>query len=197
MFKRLFSIVLVITFFTSLAPGCQRPAKKPEGPSSRQRTAEQQAPRTMDQPLLRISSIMYPPSTGNDQRKLGSKFQGRIVELVNIERQNVGQRPLLEDPLLDKGASLKAIDMRDNSYFSHTSPTYGGPFQQMRSLDVPYQTAAENIAAGYKTPEAVVAGWMNSPGHRANILNGSFGKIGVGYGPGGEAGAYWVQWFTD
>ena len=84
--------------------------------------------------------------------------------------------------------------MKDNNYFSHTSPTYGSPFQMMKSFGISYKTAGENIAKGYKTPGAVVNGWMNSSGHRANILNSSFTRIGVGYVSNGH---YWTQMFIS
>jgi uncharacterized protein YkwD len=82
--------------------------------------------------------------------------------------------------------------MQDNKYFSHTSPTYGSPYQMMRSFGISFRSAGENIAKGYRTPQAVVDGWMNSPGHRANILNGSYTHIGVGYVSGGN---HWTQMF--
>jgi uncharacterized protein YkwD len=81
--------------------------------------------------------------------------------------------------------------MRDKGYFSHTSPTYGSPFNMLKSFGISYKSAGENIARGYTTPKAVVDGWMNSPGHRANILNSSFTEIGVGY----ASGNYWTQMF--
>lgn len=82
--------------------------------------------------------------------------------------------------------------MRDNRYFSHDSPTYGTPFQMMKSFGISYRSAGENIAYGYSTPQSVVDGWMNSAGHRANILNSSYSRIGVGYV---ASGNYWTQWF--
>ena len=89
-------------------------------------------------------------------------------------------------------ARTKSQDMRDKGYFSHTSPTYGSPFDMMKQFGISYRTAGENIAMGYSTPQAVVTGWMNSPGHRANILNGAFTEIGVGYV---QSGGYWTQMF--
>ncbi|MNH43142.1 Cysteine-rich secretory protein family protein [compost metagenome] len=77
-----------------------------------------------------------------------------------------------------------------NNYFSHTSPTYGSPFDMMRSFGVKYSYAGENIASGQRTPQEVMTAWMNSAGHRANILNGNFTKIGVGY-----VNGEWVQMF--
>ena len=82
--------------------------------------------------------------------------------------------------------------MKDNNYFSHTSPTYGSPFEMMKKFGISYKTAGENIAQGQITPQAVVNGWMNSSGHRANILNASYNRIGVGYV---AEGNYWTQMF--
>ena len=82
--------------------------------------------------------------------------------------------------------------MADNRYFSHTSPTYGSPFQMIKNFGISYRTAGENIAAGQRTPKAVVDAWMNSSGHRANILNASYTQIGVGYV---ASGHYWTQMF--
>lgn len=120
-------------------------------------------------------------------------FESEVVRLVNEIRVKNGLNKLTEDWELSRVARYKSQDMKDNKYFSHTSPVYGSPFQMMKNFGISYRTAAENIAKGYSTPEAVVNGWMNSSGHRANILNGSFTKIGVGYVSGGH---YWTQMFT-
>ena len=80
--------------------------------------------------------------------------------------------------------------MRDQGYFSHTSPTYGSPFSMMQSLGITYRSAGENIAKGYATAEAVVNAWMASDGHRANILSTRYTSMGIGYVDG-----YWTQWF--
>ena len=82
--------------------------------------------------------------------------------------------------------------MLDNRYFSHTSPTYGSPFQMIKAFGLSYRTAGETIAKGYASPQAVVNGWMNSSGHRANILNVSYTQIGIGYV---AQGNYWTQMF--
>ena len=89
-------------------------------------------------------------------------------------------------------ARIKSQDMVDQNYFSHTSPTYGTPFQMLTSFGMSYHAAGENIAYGQRTPREVVAAWMNSPGHRANILNASYTQIGVGYV---ASGNYWTQLF--
>ena len=89
-------------------------------------------------------------------------------------------------------ARYKSQDMLDNRYFSHNSPTYGTPFQMIKAFGLSYRTAGEKIAKGYPSPQAVVNGWMNSSGHRANILNASYTQIGVGYV---AQGNYWTQMF--
>ncbi|MGA9289383.1 MAG: CAP domain-containing protein, partial [Anaerobacillus sp.] len=82
--------------------------------------------------------------------------------------------------------------MQQKHYFSHTSPTYGSPFDMMRDFGVDFNTAGENIAQGQQTPEAVVDAWMKSEGHRKNIMNSSFTHIGVGLA---QDGHYWTQMF--
>ncbi len=121
-----------------------------------------------------------------------SAYESEVVRLVNIERQKNGLSPLTQDWQLSRVARYKSEDMKNKGYFSHTSPTYGSPFEMMKNFGISYRSAGENIAKGYATPEAVVKGWMNSPGHRANILNKSFTHIGVGYV---ENGSYWTQMF--
>ena len=121
-----------------------------------------------------------------------SSYENEVVRLVNIERGKQGLKPLASDWQLSRVARYKSQDMRDKGYFSHTSPTYGSPFEMMKSFGISYRTAGENIARGQKTPSAVVNAWMNSSGHRANILNSSFTKIGVGYV---KDGNYWTQMF--
>lgn len=123
---------------------------------------------------------------------VGRSFEREVVRLVNVERTKRGLSPLSENWQLSRVARYKSEDMRDSGYFSHTSPTYGTPYQMMKSFGISYKSAGENIARGQSTPEAVVNAWMNSSGHRANILNSSFTEIGVGYASGGS---YWTQMF--
>ena len=113
-------------------------------------------------------------------------------DVVNAERAKYGLAALTLDETLCGYARVKSQDMHDQGYFSHTSPTYGSPFDMMRSFGVSYRSAGENIAMGYSTPEAVVAAWINSEGHRANILSANYTTLGVGYV---EDGGYWTQWF--
>lgn len=120
-------------------------------------------------------------------------YEQEVIRLVNAERAKYGLSALTEDWELSRVARIKSQDMHDRRYFDHTSPTYGSPFDMMRAFGIRYRTAGENIAMGYATPAAVVRAWMNSAGHRANILNASYTKIGVGYV---ASGSYWTQHFT-
>ena len=122
-----------------------------------------------------------------------TSYEQEVVRLVNIERNKQGIKSLTSDWQLSRVARYKSQDMKDKGYFSHTSPTYGSPFEMMKSFGISYRTAGENIAKGQRTPSEVVNAWMNSSGHRANILNSSFTKIGVGYV---KDGNYWTQMFT-
>lgn len=116
----------------------------------------------------------------------------QVVELVNKERAKQGLPALKIDNELSKVARVKSNDMATNKYFDHTSPTYGSPFDMMKKFGIKYSTAGENIAMGQRTPEEVMKAWMNSDGHRANILNKNYTHIGVGYVANGN---YWTQEF--
>ena len=124
-----------------------------------------------------------------------SSYGAQVVSLVNKERAAQGLSALTADSRLTRLAQLKAEDMAKNKYFSHTSPTYGSAFDMMKTYGVSYDTAGENIATGQKTAEAVMEGWMNSQGHRANILNSAYTGIGVGYAKSSDGTTYWVQIF--
>ena len=121
-----------------------------------------------------------------------TSFEQQVVDLVNEIRVKNGLNKLTMNWELSRVARYKSQDMHDNKYFSHTSPVYGSPFTMIKNFGISYRTAGENIAMGYRTPQAVVDGWMNSSGHRANILNSSFTQIGVGYV---KDGNYWTQMF--
>lgn len=124
------------------------------------------------------------------------EYEQEVVVLVNKERAEEGLPPLEMHDRLSGMADVKSQDMADKNYFSHESPTYGSPFDMMDQFDFSYLAAGENIAAGQRTPEEVVEGWMNSDGHRANILHEDFTHIGVGYVEGqGRYGTYWTQLF--
>ncbi len=124
------------------------------------------------------------------------KFQEEVVRLVNEERNKAGILPLEMDTKLNELAVIKTDDMLNNDYFSHYSPIYGSPFDMMDMYEVTYSSAAENIAYGQTTPEEVMNSWMNSEGHRENILNPDFNKIGVGYSTDEIDEIFWTQLFT-
>ncbi|PFU48175.1 serine protease [Bacillus cereus] len=128
----------------------------------------------------------------SEEAKSLSEFEQRVVELTNAERTKQGLPALQIDTELSKVARIKSEDMQKNNYFDHNSPTYGSPFDMMKKFGISYTSAGENIAQGQRTPEEVVQAWMNSAGHRANILNSGFTHIGVGYV---ESGNYWTQQF--
>ncbi len=135
------------------------------------------------------------PETDNDAPSTDSslhEFEKEVIRLVNEIRVKNGLRELTLDTELSHVARIKSQDMKDNKYFSHTSPTYGSPFDMLKKFGISYRSAGENIARGQATPQTVVNGWMNSEGHRANILNASYTAIGVGYV---AEGNYWTQLF--
>ena len=145
-------------------------------------------------PQITNPALIYPgqvltiPALGTETLD----YEQEVIRLVNIERAKYGLPALTEDWELSRVARYKSQDMKDKRYFSHTSPTYGSPFDMMKSFGLSYRTAGENIAMGQRTPQQVVNAWMNSSGHRANILNSSYKKIGVGYV---ASGNYWTQMF--
>src|SRR5699024_9583063 len=110
----------------------------------------------------------------------------------NEERVKQGLAPFQIDLELSRVAREKSRDMAVSNYFDHNSPTYGSPFDMMRAYGINYRAAGETIAKGQRTPSEVVNAWMNSPGHRATILNSSFTHIGVGYV---EQGNHWTHQF--
>lgn len=124
-------------------------------------------------------------------------IEWEVVELVNQERAKRNLKPLRADDKLSVVARMKSKDMAEKNYFSHDSPTYGSPFDMMKKHGISFKSAAENIAAGQTTAQQVVTGWMNSEGHRENILNPNFDTIGVGYVKGGSNGHYWTQLFIS
>ncbi|WP_462408855.1 CAP domain-containing protein [Neobacillus sp. Marseille-QA0830] len=121
-----------------------------------------------------------------------SQYAKQVIDLTNQQRSKNGVPALKEDTQLSSVAQKKAVDMQQNHYFSHTSPTYGSPFDMMRDFGVTYKSAGENIAQGQRTPQEVVNAWMNSEGHRKNILSPNFTHIGVGFE---ETGKNWSQMF--
>jgi uncharacterized YkwD family protein len=121
-----------------------------------------------------------------------AKFAEQVVKLVNQERAKQGLSALAVDTQLANMAMDKAVDMYKNNYFSHQSPTYGSPFDMMNQYNIKYGYAGENIAKGQQSPAQVMQDWMNSQGHRENIMNAHYTHIGVAYYQG-----EWVQEFIS
>lgn len=120
-------------------------------------------------------------------------LEARVVELTNQERAKAGCGPLRVDQRLVNAARAHSADMAAKGYFSHTSPSGETPWDRMKKAGYP-ASGGENIAMGYPTAEAVMKGWMNSSGHRANILNCGYKAIGVGVKT-GSGGPWWTQNF--
>ncbi|MDY0235476.1 MAG: S-layer homology domain-containing protein [Gudongella sp.] len=142
--------------------------------------------------LLRIKDAKYraKPKVVSE-----SSYQEEILALVNKERTSRGLNALVLSAEISKVAIEKSKDMAIFDYFSHESPNYGSPFDMMKKFGITYRAAGENIAMGYTTPADVMEGWMDSPGHKANILSTNFNKIGIGMYRGDSV--YWTQQFTD
>lgn len=138
--------------------------------------------------LIYPGQVLSIPTTNSTVQE----YEKEVIRLVNEIRAQNGLKALSHNWELSRVARYKSQDMKDNRYFSHTSPVYGSPFQMIKSFGITYRSAGENIAKGQATPRAVVNAWMNSSGHRANILNASFTQIGVGYV---ASGHYWTQMF--
>ncbi len=119
-----------------------------------------------------------------------SLLERQACELVNQQRAANGLEPLTISADLCAKARIKSQDMLDGHYFDHNSPTYGSPFTMMKRFGIVYKSAGENIAMGYATAQAVVNAWMNSEGHRDNILSSRYTTMGIG-----EINGYWTQWF--
>lgn len=145
-------------------------------------------------PQISDPNLIYPGQVLNIPQEDASvlEYENEVVRLVNEIRVQNGLKPLTANWELSRVARYKSQDMVDNRYFSHSSPVYGSPFQMIRNFGLSFRSAGENIAYGQRTPQAVVNAWMNSSGHRANILNASYTQIGVGYV---ASGHYWTQMF--
>ncbi|MFC7062210.1 SafA/ExsA family spore coat assembly protein [Halobacillus seohaensis] len=142
--------------------------------------------------------LIYPGDRVTIPLKQGIKsLEQQVIDLTNQKRSENGLSALRADWELSRVARYKSKDMENKGYFSHESPTYGSPFQMMSDFNVSYSRAAENIAAGQSTAQEVVNGWMDSPGHRKNILDANLTYIGVGYSEGGSYGHYWTQMFIS
>lgn len=174
--------------------------EKPEEPVEEPTKPEKPSKPTPQEPTEPAPKPQEPkpeePSKPVERPDQNLSVEREVARLVNIERQKAGLAPLAFSEEISKVAEAKSQDMANKNYFSHTSPTYGDPFQMMRTFGIQFGYAGENIAKGYRSAASVMDGWMNSSGHRANILNSNFKKIGVGYIE-VNGTTYWTQMFTD
>lgn len=168
----------------------ETPTKPVEEPSQNETHTEQNSPPVQQQETP--AKPVEKPSQNEAVSNQLNQFEQEVFRLTNEARANNGLPPLAIDLELSRVAREKSRDMAINYYFDHTSPVYGSPFDMMRAYGINYRSAGENIAKGQRTPAEVVNAWMNSPGHRANILNGQFTHIGVGYV---AEGNHWTQQF--
>ena len=133
-------------------------------------------------------------SDSNTQTSTMNSDEQEVFNLINKQRTNNGLKALQVDSEVQRVARIKAEDMVANNYFSHNSPTYGSPFDMLKSFKISYKTAGENIAANSSNSGAVNA-WMNSEGHKANILNNNYNYTGIGVVNSPKYGKIYVQMF--
>lgn len=175
----------------STKPGCNQTCpQKPQYPSN---STTENTTKVTTEATTETTTQNVTNKDETTQNNSISSMEREVVRLVNVERQKAGLQPLKIDESLCKVARLKSEDMKNKGYFSHTSPTYGSPFDMLKQFNITYKTAGENIAKGQKDAQAVVNAWMNSEGHRKNILSKSFTHIGVGNVKGSTN--YWTQLF--
>lgn len=122
-------------------------------------------------------------------------LEAEVIRLVNIEREKTGRPALTPNNELNRVARIKSEDFIKNNYFSHNSPTYGTPFDMIRSFGISFTAAAENIASRQRSAAEVMNTWMNSQGHRTNILNSTYNQIGVGVARDDNGNLFWTQMF--
>ena len=146
-------------------------------------------------PQIKNPALIYPGQKITIPTVTTTAQENEVIRLVNVERARAGLQTLSSNWQLCRVARYKSADMANRGYFSHTSPTYGTPFQMMENFGLRFTAAGENIAYGQSTPAQVMRDWMNSPGHRNNILSGSFSQIGVGLAKSSSGVYYWTQQF--
>lgn len=149
-------------------------------------------PQIKDPNLIYPGDKIYVPN-GSGQSGNKNSAANQVLSLTNKYRSQNGLGALKLDSELCRVAQAKADDMAAKGYFSHQSPTYGSPADMLKAFGVSYRYMGENIAKGYNGADSVMQGWMNSQGHRANILGANFTRLGVGYNATAKT---WVQLFT-
>ncbi len=179
--------VWICHFFCRPCPDTEETPSVPETPDTEETPSVPETPDQEQTPAPEQPDQEQTPEVKPDTMQ---QLEWAAANLINEIRLENGLKPYEISGTLSAKARIKAQDMKDNGYFSHTSPTYGSPFAMMQTLGISYRSAAENIAMGYRTAEAVVNAWMNSPSHRANILSSIYDTMGIGHTDG-----YWAQWF--
>ena len=169
----------------------EQPAQPEEKPEDAQKPQETQQPTQPEQTETTAPADDGEADSGVDV----AAWEQEVFNLVNQIREENGLPPFVYNGTLAETARAHSQDMVDRNFFNHNNPDGQSPFDRMKANGIRYSMAAENIAAGYPSPEAVVEGWMNSEGHRANIL-GSCKELGVGLALGGSYGYYWTQCFA-
>jgi uncharacterized YkwD family protein len=150
---------------------------------------------TIQQPVPTPAPVPQPTPTPAPIAGDFSAYQQEVLNIVNKERASRGLSALKFSTEVSRVATLKSQDMINKGYFDHNSPTYGSPFDMMKQFGITYKSAGENIAMGQRSPQEVMTAWMNSDGHRKNILNSSFTEIGVGIAKDSNGRLYWTQMF--
>ena len=189
---------------TAGGAGDTTPAEEPETPAEDAGTGTEtpEKPETPDEGTAGGTAGSTPAEeetpaedTGSEPADTVAAYEQEVFDLVNQIREENGLEPFVYNETLAETARAHSQDMIDRNFFDHTNPDGKSPFDRMRENGLSYSMAAENIAVGYPSPEAVVEGWMNSEGHRANILGGCE-ELGVGLALGGSYGYYWTQCFA-
>ncbi len=158
-----------------------------------------------------VPGVAVPPASAGDPAAVGAEttvapapapvagddsvIQTEVLNLINVERAAAGCPALALDPALNVAADGHSEDMAANNYFAHEDPAGNGPGTRIAAAGYGGANWAENIATGFPDPAGVVTGWMNSEGHRANILNCGYVHMGIGYAVGGTGTVYWTQVF--
>lgn len=149
-------------------------------------------------PQIKNPALIYPGQKLTIPTVTTTSQENEVARLVNVERAKAGLGPLTLNWQLSRCARYKSADMAQpppKGYFGHNSPTYGTPFQMMQNFGLRFSAAGENIAYGQTTPAAVMRDWMNSSGHRSNILSPTYNEIGVGLAKSSTGVCYWTQQF--
>lgn len=146
-------------------------------------------------PQVKNPALIYPGQKLTIPTVTTTAQENEVIRLVNVQRSKAGLQQLKTNWQLCRVARYKSADMANKGYFDHNSPTYGTPFKMMESFGLRFSAAGENLAYGQRTPAEVMNGWMNSPGHRNNIMSQSYTEIGVGLAKNKSGVSYWTQMF--